>query len=183
MRLPDPTPTRRRLRALAVLAAAAVAVAACSSETSVGSAELTEGLEGGDGGLRLGETTTVPPLVTTAPPDAGTATTAPPTTAPATTAPQTTTTAPTVVFEIAINPDGVGEGQFEPRVAQVFVGTIVRWVNRDTTTRSVVANDGSFASGDIPPGGVWEYRADTPGTFNYGDGTRPYAQGTLQVLS
>lgn len=71
--------------------------------------------------------------------------------------------------------------QFEPRVAQVRVGTPVTFTNTDSVARSVEFADQSFLSGPIPPGGTATYTPARAGEFNYSDGTRPYAVGTLRV--
>ena len=73
--------------------------------------------------------------------------------------------------------------QFAPKDATVKVGQTVKWVNQDTQARSVVSDDGrSFSSPAIAPGASWTYQANTPGTFAYHDGTRPYAVATLEVV-
>src|SRR5205823_6520654 len=126
-------------------------------------------------------TTTLAPLITS--------TTAPPTTAkPATTttakpAATTTTTASDNGVTITINSDNSQLPQFSPAQQAVYVGTLVRWVNHDTATRSVVGANNAFRSPDIPPGQQWSYLANKAGDYNYQDGTRPYANGTLQVLN
>jgi plastocyanin len=85
-------------------------------------------------------------------------------------------------FNIDINPDtGTSESQFNPTPAAVRVGTVVVWHNKDSVARSVVADKGAFNSGSIPPGGSYSYTAGTAGTYDYSDGTRPYAVGQLQV--
>jgi plastocyanin len=167
------TPRRRIRIAVAALAILSLA-AACGGEESVGDESLLEGTEGEEG-LRLGETTTT---TTTAPAaDAPTETTAP----QATTAPPTTVAAaPSVV--VNIGSDTTAGGQFQPRVAQVPSGAIVRFVNNDSVARSVVADAGSFDSGPIAPGASWDWVAGGAGTYNYSDGTRPYAVGSVEVV-
>jgi plastocyanin len=98
-----------------------------------------------------------------------------------TTSPPTTQAIPT--FEISINSDATTTGQFDPSQVRVFKGTIVKWTNRDKVARSVEADAGGFNSGSIPPGGTYTYKTATPGSFNYHDGTRPYAVGNLEVLN
>jgi plastocyanin len=168
----------RRIRLLlAVVAGVALLTGACGDDSEVGAGLDDEGLDGGSG-PRLGEATTT--VATTAPP----VTAAPVTTAPAapvTTRPPATTAPPTVALEIKIQGDTQGS-QFEPRLGQVRSGSIVKWVNVDSQARSVVADNGAFRSPSIPPGGSWELRAPAPGTYNYTDGTRPYAVAQLQVV-
>ena len=105
-----------------------------------------------------------------------------PTENPTTTRPAPSTTAKPAAqgYEIKIQSDQA-KTQFEPRVAQVFAGTPVKWTNTDSVPRSVEFSDGSYASGPIAPGGTVTFTAGRPGEFNYSDGTRPYAVGTLKV--
>ena len=171
-------PAMRRLGVLLVTAAALVA-GACGGDSEVGG-----GLQATGGSststCRLGEcTTTTPAPATTAAPVATTgkptaATTAKPAAAP-------TTAAQQAAIVIKIQSDTADGGQFDPRQAGVPRGAIVKWTNTDTVARSVEADNGAFRSPMIPPGGSWEYKASTPGTFNYHDGTRPYAVGSLVV--
>jgi plastocyanin len=173
---------RRAALVLAVLSL--MVLGACSEDNEVGSGVKVDKNAAG-GNNRLGGTTTTaaPAATTTAAP---TATTAPKT---ATTAPKAaTTTAPTATtapaataFEITINGDSSGKKQFEPPQAGVRLGTVVRWVNRDSVDRVVESQEAGFQSPTIPPGGSWEYKTEAKGTFNYQDGTRPYAVGVLQV--
>ena len=177
--------TRRSVaRAVSVLVMVAVGLGACGGQDKVGEGLGVEGRTG-TSTCRLGEctSTTTPP--TTAPVATTVATTSPPKTTTTTAKPQvtTTTTAPPqqAVFAIKIQSDSASGGHFLPRVASVRQGVLVRWTNTDTLPRSVEADDGSFRSPEIAPGGTFELTASTPGTFNYHDGTRPYAVGTLQV--
>ena len=152
----------------------ALLLAGCSDGSSVGNEDLLEGTDG-SGGTRLGETTIPPTTASTAPPaaDPGKPTT--------TRAAPTTTAKPAAQgYPIKIQPDQAGT-QFEPRVAQVFAGTPVTWTNTDSVPRSVEFSDQSFNSGPIPPGGSATFTANRAGEFNYSDGTRPYAVGTLRV--
>lgn len=84
-------------------------------------------------------------------------------------------------FVIGINGDNASTTAFDPSVAGVFVGMVVQWVNRDSVVRSVAADNGAFASPDIPPGGSFSWTPTKPGRVNYHDGTRPYAVGSLEV--
>lgn len=172
--------TKPRAILVILLAVVALGVSACSDESSVGSGVNTENLgEGGrDGAFR--DTTTTAAPTTTAPP-----TTQPPaTTRPVATTKPPSTTQPVqqVALTIGIYSDTSGKNQFEPRQAGVQRGATVRWQNFDDKPRSVEESVGAFKSPLIPPGGTWDYKANTPGKFNYSDGTRPYAVGELNVV-
>lgn len=161
-----------------VVALLALLLAGCTEDNRVGGQDLLDGTDG-SGGTRLGEEapTTAPPE-TTAPPvteagEVATTTTAKP-------APTTTAKPAAQGFPIKIQPDQAGT-QFEPRVAQVFAGTPVTWTNTDSVPRSVEFSDQSYVSGPIAPGASATFTAQRAGEFNYSDGTRPYAVGTLRV--
>jgi plastocyanin len=157
---------RNSLRLGLVLLVLAFGVAACSSNEKVGSG-LQTNVTGGNG-QRLGErtTTTAPATTTTGKPVA-------------TTAARPTTTVAQAALEIHINE---ASPQFDPAVGAVRVGSVVRWINSGNKPHSVESDDpGAFASPMIPPGGSWDFKTKATGSFNYTDGTRPYAVGQLQV--
>ena len=176
--------TRRTALGAVVLV---LVLGACASENKTGSGEVLDFKDSVQKGL--GEAASpspvqapVAPKATAAAPVAPAATKAAP--APARTAkaaPQRTQAVS--AFVITINSDTSAAGsQFTPSVARVFVGQVVTWKNGDTVPRSVVEDNGVFKSPAIPPGGTYTYTADKPGTFNYKDGTRPYAVASLEVL-
>lgn len=72
---------------------------------------------------------------------------------------------------------------FDPYYIRVFQGGIIAVTNRDSQSRSVVADRGEFDSGPIAPGETWTYEATSVGKFNFHDGTRPFVVGTLEVLA
>lgn len=167
----------------------ALGVTACGEENKVGSDKILDFKEKTN--ERLGVTTTTattaPSTETTAAAGKAAVGAAPPSTTttapPSTTAAPTTTAAPKVqAFEISINGDNSGASQFDPSSARVFQGTLIRFVNKDSVARSVEEDRGVFKSGSIPPGGTFDYVANTPGKFNISDGTRPYAVGVIEVV-
>lgn len=170
--------TRRSLAALALICLAALLATACSSDNKVGSEELLTFEQRQQDELGTTTTTSMAPepaaeaTDTTQPPAQAVATTAPPTT-------QAQVQQPTLEIRIAGDNE---RSQFQPPAARVFTGSVIRWANSDSVPRSVVADDGTFDSGPIPPGGHWDYVANTPGRFNYSDGTRPYAVAILEVV-
>ena len=164
--------TNRWIKTAVALFAVLLLAGACSSKKDVGSDELLNGTDNGSAGTRLGETTTTTAAANT--PTSAANTTAPPATAPPTTVAQ-------VAIEVSINGDAAAGGQFQPRVAQLRSGTIIRFVNKDTVERSVVSDSQAFDSGPIAPGASWDWTAGSPGTYNYSDGTRPYAVGSIDV--
>jgi plastocyanin len=71
---------------------------------------------------------------------------------------------------------------FAPRNVTINGGDTVQWKNLDTVAHQVVANNGSFASGQLPRNGVYAKRLDAPGTYNYHDGLKPSLKGTVRVV-
>ena len=161
--------TRRRGLLTVLCALLLVTLAACSSDTKVGEGIDVDKLKG-QGGTRLGERTTTTQAVTT---------TTSPSARTTVTRATATTAAAAVSLEIKIKQ---AAPQFDPAVGQVRSGSTVRWTNTDSVARSVESDSGAFVSPSIPPGGHFDLKAPAPGTYNYHDGTRPYAVGQLQVV-
>lgn len=172
------TPLRRLVLALVT---GVLVLAACGSDSEVGKNELFEFDQ--DQAERLGATSSTDKAGTTTTAAASKVTT---TTQASATTMQVTTTAPPekqeVSVEVRICDDTQGcPNQFDPRIAIVGVGGKVRFKNTGTKTYSVQATNGAFSSPPIKPGAVWVYTATTRGQFDYADGSRPYAVGTIQV--
>lgn len=56
---------------------------------------------------------------------------------------------------------------FLPGSMTVRPGATVSWTNEDSALHTVVAGDGSFDSGRLPPGGRFSRTFDQPGTYPY----------------
>jgi plastocyanin len=170
----------RRRPLILLLLVAVVALGACSSGSKTGDESVLQFDQ--DQAQKLGGSTTT----TAAAAEATTTTAATATTvknAPTTTtAPRATTTLPPekqeVTIEVAINEQSP---YFEPSVVQVLVGSKVRFTNKGTKPHSVVSDTGAFDSGQIAPGAVWIFEADRAGRYNYSDGGRPFAVGSIEV--
>jgi plastocyanin len=182
MSKPEPRGLGRALGAIAVALALALSLAACGSKSKVGDKSLLNFKEQSQ--QQLGEVTTTSAAPTAAAANGAKAGVAPPTTAArtaTTAAPRTATTVATTV-DIAINNDNAANA-FDPSEVNAAVGTVITWVNHDTVARSVRSDDGStFTSPSIPPGGSWSYTASKVGSFNYHDGTRPYAIARIEIV-
>jgi cell wall-associated NlpC family hydrolase len=189
---------RRRVLVLLLAALALAAPAACGGDNKVGNKALLDFKEQANN--RLGETTTTTAAATTttAAGRAGVTTTstrpkasvaaAPTSTTARSAAAPTATTATTAaaatqtIREIDIYGDNdPGHEPLDPKVQTAYVGSVIRWVNRDTVARSVRADSGQFASPVIQPGAHWDYAAGTVGVFSYSDESRPYVTGELRV--
>ena len=70
---------------------------------------------------------------------------------------------------------------FVPKNVTIAGGDTVRWKNVDTVRHQVVANNGAFASGQLPRNGIYAKRLDTPGTYAYHDALHPALKGTVKV--
>jgi plastocyanin len=71
--------------------------------------------------------------------------------------------------------------RFEPATLTVVAGTTVRWFNDDTPPHTVTAADGSWDSGNLAPGGSFERRFDTGGSYAYLCRYHPGMTGTVVV--
>ena len=187
----------RRFLGFLLVALAGAGLAGCGEDNKVGDERLLDFKEQAQ--ERLGETTTTAaaPTTTTAPsggatnpgsnqntpkPTVATTTTTRPSRAPAAVATTTTVARQQqeARLEININSDAPF---LDPEYARVYVGSMVRWVNKDSVPRAVKADTGQFVSPMIPPGGSFDYKAITVGLFDYTDDTRPYAKAVLEVLA
>jgi plastocyanin/uncharacterized membrane protein YozB (DUF420 family) len=75
---------------------------------------------------------------------------------------------------------------FEPKEITVKVGTTVEWINQ-TGKHSVVADEGSFDSDVLDPGGRFERKYDKPGIYPYycalhGDKGGKEMAGVIKVI-
>lgn len=73
--------------------------------------------------------------------------------------------------------------RFEPETITIAAGQTVRWFNDDTAPHTVTAIDRSWDSGDLSPGGSFERRFDTPGTYGYVCRYHPLMTGKVQVAA
>lgn len=92
--------------------------------------------------------------------------------------------------EGAPTPPQVGENEvnifdytFMPEQLEVTVGTTVTWVNNDVVVHTVTAEDGSFDSGEIDPGGTYSFTFERTGEFEYtSSASRNITPGTIVVV-
>ena len=49
----------------------------------------------------------------------------------------------------------------------ITAGASVKWTNNDAYSHTVTADDGSFDSGSIAPGGTYSHTFAVAGTYNY----------------
>jgi plastocyanin len=160
----------RSIRLAAAAFALALVLAACGGDDEIGSGLKADGSQGGDGAIRDATTTTAVKVSTTVP----SATTVKPT--------ATTAAVPNAIFKIQDD----NKGQYiEPLHHAVRSGALVRFVNEDDSAHTINLKIGSTSvhkSPVIPPGGLWDVRPTTKGTYDVVDEDRTYAAGvTLTV--
>ncbi|HEX5521465.1 MAG TPA: cupredoxin family copper-binding protein [Longimicrobiaceae bacterium] len=63
----------------------------------------------------------------------------------------------------------------------VPAGTTVEWTNGDAVVHTVSADDASFNSGAIAPGGTWRATFTRPGTYAYHCGPHAFMKGVVIV--
>ncbi len=149
--------TNRKRIAVCVVLVAALALAACGEKSKVGSGVNTKFDD--KVGARLGEATT-----TTAGP-ATTVTTAvgggagPGGKPSVTTAPSRTATTAAVKFqEVVLSANG-----FDTNPIRVFVGTPIRFTNKDSKPREISGASGEFNSGAVAPGAQYVFTPKSAG--------------------
>ena len=65
---------------------------------------------------------------------------------------------------------------------QISAGVKITWINNDNMTHTVTADDNSFDSGDIGPGGSFNYTFNTVGTYTYHCKYHSTMKGTIVVV-
>jgi len=70
---------------------------------------------------------------------------------------------------------------FQPASITVERGLAIVWRNQDTVTHTVTAEDGSFNSGPIVAGDMFEQRFDRVKTYTYSCSIHPEMKGTIVV--
>lgn len=116
-------------------------------------------------------TTAAAAPVTTRPPAAAPRATA----APAPTQPPTTPAPAPPAAAITIQ-----NFAFSPALLTVAAGTKVTATNKDMTTHTWTADDGSY-NASLPPSGSFGHTFTTPGTFTYRCEIHPSMKGTVRV--
>ena len=76
---------------------------------------------------------------------------------------------------------GIRSGSYDKPDLWVGKGIPVTWVNRDNTTHSVTADDGTFTSGPLQPGNSFTRIFSVPGVYKYHDDYSG-ARGMLSVF-
>lgn len=75
----------------------------------------------------------------------------------------------------------IRSGGFAPSFTSVRAGDTVTWLNADTHDHQVVADDASFASPILRPGGTWSRTFAATGRARYHDGLNGKLKATVEV--
>jgi plastocyanin len=70
---------------------------------------------------------------------------------------------------------------FSPATLTIKVGTTVTWTNKDSTTHTVISDNGVFQSGNMAPNATFTYTFNNAGTFPYHCSIHPSMKGTVVV--
>ena len=70
---------------------------------------------------------------------------------------------------------------FNPSTLNVQVGTVVTWLNKDSTSHRVVSDSGVFDSGDLTNGQSYNFTFSQAGSFPYHCSIHPSMKGTIVV--
>jgi plastocyanin len=63
----------------------------------------------------------------------------------------------------------------------IAAGTTISWLNEDNTTHTSAADGQQWGSGNIPPGGRFNFAFTSPGRFTYHCQIHPNMVGTIVV--
>jgi plastocyanin len=61
------------------------------------------------------------------------------------------------------------------------VGQSIVWTNTGSLAHTITADDGSFDSGNVDPGGTFSFSTTGPGTFAYHCTPHPWMKGSITV--
>ncbi|HLJ66676.1 MAG TPA: hypothetical protein VKX16_04885 [Chloroflexota bacterium] len=73
------------------------------------------------------------------------------------------------------------DGLYRPATFTVRVGGRVTWLNLDSQSHSIVADNGAFNLDVLNPGQKGSWTATRAGTYTYGDYLHPDMSGTIVV--
>ena len=82
---------------------------------------------------------------------------------------------------IPLGASTLGNRAFAPDQVEIAVGGTVTWTNTDSVTHTSTADQGSWDSGSVAPGGKFSSTYTTAGTFPYHCAIHPGMIGTITV--
>ena len=75
----------------------------------------------------------------------------------------------------------MGDYYFLPNRVQIQAGGSLNWENDGSVVHTATASDGSFDTGDVPPGQTASLTFSSPGTYNYNCSPHPWMLGQVNV--
>ena len=63
----------------------------------------------------------------------------------------------------------------------IKVGDTITWINKDSYSHTVKANNGEFESGDLANGATFNFTFTKEGTYDYICGIHTFMTGTITV--
>jgi plastocyanin len=85
--------------------------------------------------------------------------------------------------DIVADPSSGTGGLFVPTTLTVQVGHAVTFVNDDTSSHGVLADNGAFNSGVLTPGETFTWTPKKTGRYEFSDFLVPNMHGALEVVS
>jgi len=89
--------------------------------------------------------------------------------------------ASTAATTTAANAVIIRDFSFQPGVLKVKVGAKVTWTDGDSVAHTVTADDKSFASHHLQPGGSFSFTFTRPGTYAYHCSIHSFMHGSVVV--
>jgi plastocyanin len=77
----------------------------------------------------------------------------------------------------------IESNSFNPENVTIMQGGTVLWTNKDSGTHTVTADNGSFDSGDIQPGGSFSLSFTTIGPHDYHCRYHPEQRGVVKCVT
>lgn len=82
---------------------------------------------------------------------------------------------------IPLGASTLGNRAFAPDLVDIAVGGTVTWTNTDSVAHTTTADQGSWDSGSVAPGGKFSSTYSSAGTFPYHCAIHPGMVGTITV--
>ena len=98
-------------------------------------------------------------------------------------APSGSTPAPagSTTVTVPAGASGLTTTAYAPNPLTVSTGTTVSWLNNDNTTHTSTSDGNAWSSGDIAPGGRFNFTFTSSGRFTYHCTLHPNMVGTIVV--
>jgi len=90
---------------------------------------------------------------------------------------------PPLVTQAVVMDVSISDSSYSPQTITVQQGATIMWTNNGNMPHTVTADNNSFNSGTINPGGTFSYTFNTPGTFSYHCNFHQGMNGTVIVGS